>query len=351
MAQQRLTCDTDDVSEAVTTVKEKKESWNSAVTHTENTTLHVTAADKEAWNKNTANIATVEEQAVLNRQTLGYECKNLLENKLTSKTSNGVTATVNADGTVVVAGTATVDTIFVISAYQILPKGNYLCNGCTGGSSSSYYIRYASAISASQIISATVYRQYDDDVAITIDDEYDSVYANIVIKNGTTVSDVMFCPMLRDSRITDTTYTPYQPSVAEQLNNKLDATATAASASTIVRETLISGADLDTLAMGEGAAALDYKLFVSTTKAITQTLLNLPPDYPYNGFSLEYIRIAGQQWLQRLTGATYSSTGAVTSMTIYYRAGVGQQPSVTWGGWFYIAPTACEATTTTTTEV
>ena len=109
----------------------------------------------------------------------------------------------------------------------------------------------------------------------------------------------------------------------------------------IKRTNISSGANLNTLDMGEGSTASDYKLFVSTAKSITETLINLPPNFPYNGFSLEYIRISGQQWLQRITGATYSSTGNVTDMTVYYRAGVGVQPTVTWGGWFMLSPTAC----------
>jgi len=115
----------------------------------------------------------------------------------------------------------------------------------------------------------------------------------------------------------------------------------------IKRTNISSGANLNTLDMGEGSTASDYKLFVSTAKAITETLINLPPNFPYSGFSLEYFRISGQQWCQRITGATYSSTGNVTNMTIYYRAGVGQQPTITWGGWFMLSPTAC---TTIATE-
>lgn len=110
-----------------------------------------------------------------------------------------------------------------------------------------------------------------------------------------------------------------------------------ASMTQIARTNITSGMDLNTLDMGEGATASDFKLFVSTSSAITKTLLNLPPNFPYSGFSLEYLRISGQQWCQRITGATYSSTGNVTSMTVYYRAGVGQQPTVTWGGWFILS--------------
>lgn len=113
----------------------------------------------------------------------------------------------------------------------------------------------------------------------------------------------------------------------------------------IKRTDIPSGTDLNTLDMGEGTTASDYKLFVSTAKTTTQTLLNLPPNFPYNGFSLEYMRIAGQQWLQRITGATYSASGNVTSVTIYCRAGVGQQPTITWGGWFMLSPTPCTEAT------
>lgn len=217
MAQQRLTCSTNDVSEAVATVKEKKESWNSAAEHTSDTTLHITAEEREKWDKNTTDIATVEEQAVLNRQTLGYERKNLLKNNASTRTFSGITFTVNDDGSVTVNGTATANAILAISTYQIIPKGDYLCNGCTGGSSSTYYIRYVSAKSAEQTVSDNAQRQYNDDVTVTIDDGYDSIYANIVVLSGTTVDNITLYPMIRRATDTDSTYVPYKESVEERL--------------------------------------------------------------------------------------------------------------------------------------
>lgn len=296
--------------------------------------------------ENKTDIATVEEQSILNRQTLGTECKNLLENTATTVTRTGITFTVNDDGSVTANGTATALTTLTINAYQVVEQGAYKCSGAINGATDTFFMLFTTydKDNATAISESTT--QTNDAISLDVDGDADSIRAVIQIKLGATVDNVTFYPMIRDARISDATYVPYQPSVAKQLNNKLDVTASAASARTMVRETLTSNADLNTLDMSEGISAPDYKLFVSTTKAVTQTLLNLPPDFPYNGFGLEYIRIAGQQWLQRITGATYSSAGNVTSITVYYRAGVGQQPDVTWGGWFMLAPTAC-----TTTEV
>jgi len=185
--------------------------------HAENTTLHITDEEREKWNKNTTDIATATEQSILNRQTLGYERKNLLKNNASTRTFSGITFTVNDDGSVTINGTATANAILAISTYQIIPKGDYLCNGCTGGSSSTYYIRYVSAKSAEQTVSDNAQRQYNDDVTVTIDDEYDSIYANIVVKQGTTVDNVTLYPMIRRATDTDSTYVPYKESVEERL--------------------------------------------------------------------------------------------------------------------------------------
>ena len=53
-----------------------------------------------------ADIANIEEQTALNCSTLGYQRKNLLKITATTKTVDGVTFTINDDGSIKVNGTA-----------------------------------------------------------------------------------------------------------------------------------------------------------------------------------------------------------------------------------------------------
>ena len=192
----------------------ERATWSSAATyitkHTNNADIHVTAENKATW-------SGAAEQATANNITLGYQRKNLLKNNASSRTYSGITFTINDDGSVTIDGTATANAILAISTYQIIPKGDYLCNGCTDGSSSTYYIRYVSAKSAEQTVSDNAQRQYDNDVAVTINDEYDSIYANIVVISGATVDNVTLYPMIRRVTDTDNTYEAYKPSVEERL--------------------------------------------------------------------------------------------------------------------------------------
>lgn len=154
-----------------------------------------------------------------NRATLGFVKHNYLKNNAKTVTYSGINFTVNNDLSITINGTATGLAALAISAYQILPKGEYICSGCKGGSSNSYYIRYVSAKSAEQAVSTDVKRQYDDEVTITIDDEYDSIYANIAVIAGATVDNVTLYPMARRAEDEDDTYAQYIPDVFEYMQD------------------------------------------------------------------------------------------------------------------------------------
>ena len=114
--------------------------------------------------------------------------KNLLKITSSSKTIEGVTFTVNADGTVIANGTATANATFILASLSTydLPEGDYILSGCTGGSATTYDLRFW------QDGSTKV--NYDGDTAITVGPT-DWNYA-ILIRSGQTVNDLVFRPMI-----------------------------------------------------------------------------------------------------------------------------------------------------------
>ena len=128
--------------------------------------------------------------------------KNLLDNKAVSITKNGVTFTVNSDGTVTANGTATANVIFSIpNAHANLLFGQqYVLTGCPSGSSDSTY----------RLATAAPYWIYDTGNGVTFTES--AIITNemrISIYSGYTCNNLVFRPMIRPASITDATYEPY----------------------------------------------------------------------------------------------------------------------------------------------
>ena len=129
--------------------------------------------------------------------------KNLLAPYATSQTKNGITFTVNSDGTIKANGTATVTTVLYLSAYEDLwSSGSYILNGCpSGGGNNKYCLRlYTTG-------GTTFVSDFGSGVTFTGQSQLECA---IVIWNGQTVSNVVFKPMIRLASDTDDTYEPYQ---------------------------------------------------------------------------------------------------------------------------------------------
>ena len=129
--------------------------------------------------------------------------KNVLEVRKPTTTINGVTFTVDSDGTVTVNGTATASTYFPFlgSAADKLdiPDGTYYLSGCpSGGSTSTYYI---AANNGSWKV------DYGNGVAITSTNRNINS-CEIAVKSGVTVNNIVFKPQL-ELGSTATTYEPY----------------------------------------------------------------------------------------------------------------------------------------------
>lgn len=124
--------------------------------------------------------------------------KNLLQNTASTKTLNGVTFTVNSDGSVIANGTASDGAIFELDP-AITLQSDCVLTGCPDGGSGSKYLLVAKLGSYTYIsdsgdgvnLPANTYRIY------------------IAIYSGQVCDNLTFYPMIRKTEITDDTYEPY----------------------------------------------------------------------------------------------------------------------------------------------
>ena len=132
--------------------------------------------------------------------------KNLLEITAKTQTMNGVTFTVNEDGSVTVNGTATAACYYVVRASaENIYKGCKL-SGCPNGGSSTTYSLIAQGLDEDYKYQST---SQDNGNGAEIPNT-PNVRIEILVRNGVTVSNATFHPMLRYASITDDTYEPYQ---------------------------------------------------------------------------------------------------------------------------------------------
>ena len=158
-----------------------------------------------------------------------YNSKNLLRLNGVTETINGVTFTPQADGTILVNGTASADTYFAVRTYisnGILQNSEYkdligkslILSGCpSGGSNSTYRLQFYKYDGTNAI-----YDYGSGSSAFTVTDASSiaNVYVNVAIRiaSGITMSNVVFKPMLRLASIKDDIYVPYAPTNSQVLS-------------------------------------------------------------------------------------------------------------------------------------
>lgn len=130
--------------------------------------------------------------------------KNLLKNTTKSQTINGVTFTVNDDGSITANGTATAIAEFRI-ATNFVCEYDAILSGCTGGSSTTYRLQYYSGDGSFAV------NNYDGDNQIS---GGKTGNIRIYIVAGVTVN-TTFYPMIRIASETDDTYEPYYEGLKE----------------------------------------------------------------------------------------------------------------------------------------
>lgn len=146
--------------------------------------------------------------------------KNLLDYTFTingdpnARTNNGVTFTLNADGTISLSGTATANiTAAWIQQKYVVPDDPVILSGCpSGGASNKYRIDILNGNQTGSVVAA----DYGNGVEIK-----SSMFTNgiglirIRIQNGQVCDNLIFKPMIRRAEITDPTFQPYAPTNRE----------------------------------------------------------------------------------------------------------------------------------------
>ena len=142
---------------------------------------------------------------IINRTTLGTQCKNLLKNTAKSTSYSDVKFTVNSDGTVDVSSTTTsTATRFLVIDTLTLDSGSYVLTGADD---------LAGYGDIRVYVDSDVY-QYNTPFTLS---ETKTVTVRIcVYTNRTLPNTIRVYPMLRYADITDDTYEPYQPSLVER---------------------------------------------------------------------------------------------------------------------------------------
>lgn len=166
---------------------------------------------KEEEGKNisieSANLPAIEVRIEGESQQATRSGKNLLDNTATTKTSNGITFTVNSDKTVLADGTndTSANSSLVINRYDLSP-GTYILNGCpSGGASNTYRLAIQETGSYSILGSIDIGNGSGE---FTIDTTT-NVQIAIFIQKGLMVNNLLFKPMLRKATIADDTYEQY----------------------------------------------------------------------------------------------------------------------------------------------
>lgn len=120
----------------------------------------------------------------------------------TTFTSNGITWTVNSDGSVKASGTATAHSQFWIysrtdaSKYITLHEGTYLLRGCSeGGSDTTYYIRSNRTLADES--SQDYGRDYGEGVEFVVTDSNAKTGVWLNVETGTEVTNLTFYPSLK----------------------------------------------------------------------------------------------------------------------------------------------------------
>lgn len=159
-----------------------------------------------------------------NQLTLGYSAKNLLKVTAMSSTINGISYTVNDDGTVFVAGgqTASGNSALYLSYLDADKIDGTIMSAFKNGSTSTYCMMLIWQDSNGSYLSEQ--DAYDTDIVLSKYSGATKGAAVIFIKSGYTIpsSGLTFYPMIRPSEIEDDTFVPYQKNVDYRLKEKDD---------------------------------------------------------------------------------------------------------------------------------
>lgn len=237
--------------------------------------------------------------------------KNLLDNTATTKISNGITFTVNSDGTVLVDGTndTSANSSLVINRYDLSP-GTYILNGCpSGGASNTYRLAIQETGSYSVLGSIDIGNGSGE---FTIDTTT-SVQIAIFIQKGLTINNLLFKPMLREATIADDTYEQYGASPSTDYLSKIEnlegenICPSLNTTRTINGVTFTKNKDGSVTMNGTATAEVNYPINVNTTTNTRTVLLKANSKYRMLS-SYESGKYTTQVFYLKNNVTTYSSS-------------------------------------------
>jgi hypothetical protein len=126
--------------------------------------------------------------------------KNLLVLSAKTTTANGITYTVNLDGSIHVSGTASGYSSLNVGTFTGINGQTYILTGCPQGGDSRTYVLG---------IDGTNYSDTGDGVSFTSDGTPKTIYIGVLSQTINTT----FYPMIRDSRIISSSYVKYNGDV------------------------------------------------------------------------------------------------------------------------------------------
>ena len=145
--------------------------------------------------------------------------KNLLPNNATTQVLNGITFTVNADGSITANGTANADTWLWLRSYAqgglYLPTGRYIINGSVSEASDAYNWSVYVVIAGESTNLATDWGHDANGVEFENTSTSNRLISAIWIKSGAVLNNLLFKPMIRPASIKDATYIPYSKTNSE----------------------------------------------------------------------------------------------------------------------------------------
>lgn len=202
---------------------------------------------------------------------------NMLPNKATTQTINGITFTVNSDGTISASGTATANTELTLntsgssSPISGLETNNYKLSGCPSGGGSNTHRLFVKGTSNSY---------YNDDGSGVLINNDGIAYVRIWIKSGQTVSNLVFKPMLSlaSLNLSYDDYVPYAKS-----NKELTADVELVNLPCTLNSSYVNTGEVYATKVGKLVIMSGY-FHVSTAASRNTALITLPSGIkPYKG--------------------------------------------------------------------
>lgn len=132
--------------------------------------------------------------------------KNLLQNTAVTQTKNGVTFTINDDGSVTCNGTPTQEKpTYIILNTPEFEDGQYILSGCpTGGGANSYFLRIYKP--GPNLPGGGTRNDYGNGGTFTYGNHAEDTSVNLFVAYGYVCENLTFYPMIRKASVVDNTY-------------------------------------------------------------------------------------------------------------------------------------------------